>query len=136
VPFVSVRTHTDEEVTMQYLMLIYQGTTPLPGTPEWDALAPEEQQAVYAEYEALNKDSRVKPGLPLGRVESATTVRAQDGKPLVTDGPFVGTKEAIGGYFVVEADDLDAAIEIAARVPAARLGGAIEVRPVEAYWAQ
>ena len=121
---------------MQYLMLIYQGTTPLPGTPEWEALSPEEQQAVYADYGAVNSDSRVTPGLPLGRIESATTVRAQDGKPLVTDGPFVGTKEAIGGYFVVEADDLDAAIEIAARVPAARLGGAIEVRPVEAYWAQ
>jgi hypothetical protein len=128
--------HTDEEVTMQYLMLIYQGTTPLPGSPEWDALSQEEQQSVYAGYESINKDPRVQPGLPLGRVESATTVRAQDGKPLVTDGPFVGTKEAIGGYFVVEADDLDAAIEIAASVPAARLGGAIEVRPVEAYWAR
>ena len=121
---------------MQYLMLIYQGTTPLPGTPEWDALSPEEQQAVYADYQALNADPRVTPGLPLGRVDSSTTVRSEHGKPLVTDGPFVGTKEAVGGYFVVEADDIEAAIEIAASVPAARLGGAVEVRPVEAYWKQ
>ena len=74
------------------------------------------------------------PSRPLGSAENATTVRARDGKPLVTDGPFVGTKEAIGGYFVLEANDLDAAIEIAARIPAARLGGAIEVRPVATYW--
>jgi len=119
---------------MQYVALIYQGTTPLPGTPEWDALPEEEQKAVYADYAALNQTSGVTPGLPLGPVENATTVRAQDGKPLITDGPFVGTKEAIGGYFVLEAKDLDAAIEIAARIPAARLGGAIEVRPVATYW--
>jgi len=119
---------------MQYVALIYQGTTPLPGTPEWDALPPEEQKAVYADYAALNQTSGVTPGLPLGSAENATTVRARDGKPLVTDGPFVGTKEAIGGYFVLEANDLDAAIEIAARIPAARLGGAIEVRPVATYW--
>ncbi len=74
------------------------------------------------------------PGLPLGLAEDATTVRAAGGRPLVTDGPFVSTKEAIGGFFVIEADDLDEAIEIAARVPAARLGGAVEVRPVQTYW--
>ena len=119
---------------MKYVVLIYQGTTPLPGTPEWDALPEDEQKQVYADYGAINADVRVTPGLPLGHVDSATTVRVQDGKPLVTDGPYIGTKEAIGGYFVVEADDLDAAIEVAARVPATRLGGAVEVRPVEAYW--
>ena len=70
------------------------------------------------------------PGVPLGLPENATTVRVQAGKTLTTDGPFVGMKEAIGGYFVLEADDLDAAIELAARVPAARLGGAIEIRPM------
>jgi hypothetical protein len=57
-----------------------------------------------------------------------------DGRPLVTDGPFASTKEAIGGWFVVEADDLDAAIAVASRVPAARLGGAVEIRPVQTYW--
>ena len=119
---------------MQYVMLIYQGTTPLPGTDEWAALPEEEQQKVYADYGAINQTEGVTPGLPLGLPENATTVRVQSGETLVTDGPFVGIKEAIGGFFVLEADDLDAAIELASRVPAARLGGAIEVRPVEAYW--
>jgi hypothetical protein len=119
---------------MKYVMLIYQGTTPLPGTPEWDALPPEEQQRVYAEYNALNELPGVTPGLPLGMADDATTVRVADGRPLVTDGPYVSTKEAIGGWFVVEAEDLDEAIAVAARVPAARLGGGIEVRPVQTYW--
>jgi hypothetical protein len=119
---------------MQYVMLIYQGTTPLPGTDEWAALSEEEQKRIYADYGALNATEGVTPGLPLGLAENATTVRVQNGETLVTDGPFVGIKEAIGGFFVLEADDLDAAIEVASRIPAARLGGAIEVRPVEAYW--
>jgi hypothetical protein len=62
--------------------------------------------------------------------ESATTVRVQDGKTLITDGPFAEMKEAVGGYLIFEADDLDVAIELASRIPAARMGGAIEVRPV------
>ena len=62
--------------------------------------------------------------------ETATTVRVENGKTLTTDGPFVAVKEALGGYFLFEADDLDAAIEVASRVPAARMGGAVEVRPV------
>ena len=94
----------------------------------------DEQQRIYRDYAALNSTPGVTPGLPLGLPDNATTVRVEDGKALTTDGPFVDTKEAIGGWFVVEADDLDAAIEVAARVPAARLGGAIEIRPVEKYW--
>ena len=70
------------------------------------------------------------PGLGLDAPETATTVRVQDGKTLTTDGPFVEIKESIGGYLLFEAADLDAAIELAARIPAARLGGAIEVRPI------
>jgi hypothetical protein len=119
---------------MQYVMLIYQGTTPLPGSDEWAALSEDEQKAIYADYGALNKTPGVVPGLPLGLPENATTVRVEAGKTLVTDGPFVAIKEALGGYFVFEADDLDAAIELASRVPAARLGGAIEIRPSETYW--
>jgi hypothetical protein len=62
--------------------------------------------------------------------ETATTVRVQDGRTLTTDGPFAEIKEAIGGYLFLEADDLDAAIELAAKVPAARMGGGVEVRPI------
>ena len=119
---------------MKYVVLIYQGTTPLPGTPEWDALPPEEQKQVYADYGALNQTPGVTPGIPMGLPQDATTVRVEGGKALTTDGPFVGMKEAVGGWFVLEADDLDAAIEVAARVPAARLGGAIEIRPSQTYW--
>ena len=72
----------------------------------------------------------VSPGLWLQSPEAATTVRVQDGKTLTTDGPFVAVKEALGGYLVFEADDLDAAIELASRIPAARMGGGVEVRPV------
>ena len=119
---------------MQYVMLIYQGTTPTPASPEWSNLSEAEQKAVYEDYGAINQAPGVTPGLPLGLPEDATTVRVEGGKTLTTDGPFVATKEAIGGYFILEADDLDAAIELASRVPAARLGGAIEVRPVAKYW--
>jgi hypothetical protein len=115
---------------MKYVMLIYQGTA----LERQAALPEEEQKKVYADYGALNETEGVTPGLPLGLPVNATTVRVHNGETLVTDGPFIGIKEAIGGFFVLEADDLDAAIELASRVPAARLGGAIEVRPVEAYW--
>ena len=114
---------------MQYVLLIYQGTT-----PRAETLSEEEYKAIAAEYGAINRTPGVTPGLPLGLPENATTVRVQNGKTLTADGPFVETKEAIGGYYVLEADDLDAAIELAARIPAARLGGAIEVRPAERYW--
>jgi hypothetical protein len=115
---------------MKYMLLIYQGTTPLPGTPEWDALSPEEQGKVYAGYQALNQSPGLTPGQQMENPETATTVRVQDGRTLTTDGPFVELKEAVGGWLIYEADDLDAAIELAARIPAARLGGAIEVRPI------
>jgi hypothetical protein len=119
---------------MQYVMLIYQGSTPLPDSDEWKALSQEEQRAIYADYGAVTQTPGVTPGPPMGLPEHATTVRVQGGKVLATDGPFVGMKEAAGGFFVFEAENLDAAIELAGRVPAARLGGAIEIRPVETYW--
>jgi hypothetical protein len=115
---------------MKYMLLINQGTTPLPGTPEWDGLSEDEQKAVYADYQAINETPGVTPGERMGGPETATTVRVEDGGTLTTDGPFVETKEALGGYLFLEADDLDAAIEVAARIPAARLGGAIEIRPL------
>jgi hypothetical protein len=116
---------------MKYMLLIQQGTTPLPGSPEWDALSSDERNAVYADYGAVNETPGVTPGVWMEAPETATTVRVQDGKKLTTDGPFVAVKEALGGYLFFEADDLDAAIELAARIPAARLGGAIEVRPLK-----
>jgi hypothetical protein len=116
---------------MKYMLLIHQGTTPLPGSPEWDRLSQDEQQAVYREYQAVNGTPGVTPGLWLEAPEMATTVRVDNGKTLTTDGPFVAVKEALGGYLVFEADDLDAAIELASRIPAARLGGAVEVRPIK-----
>jgi hypothetical protein len=115
---------------MKYMLLIHQGTTPLPGTPEWDALTREEQAGVYAGYKAVNETPGLTPGVRLANPESATTVRVQDGRTLTTDGPFVEIKEAVGGYCFFEADDLDAAIELAAKVPAASMGGAIEIRPI------
>jgi hypothetical protein len=123
-----------EEDTMQFVLLIYQGTTPLPGTEAWSSLSPDEQKAIYADYGRLNNTPGLTPGLPLGRPEEARTVRVDNGSTLTTDGPYVDTKGAVGGYFVLEADDIDAAIELAARIPAARHGGAIEVRPVATYW--
>jgi hypothetical protein len=116
---------------MKYMLLIHQGTTPLPGTPEWERLSQDEQQAVYRDYQAVNSTPGVTPGVWLESPEAATTVRVEDGRTLTTDGPFVAVKEALGGYLFLEADDLDAAIDLASRIPAARLGGAIEVRPIK-----
>ena len=116
---------------MKYMLLIHQGDAPTPRTPEeWAKLSEDEQKAVFADYQAINETPGVTSGLQLGDPETATTVRVEDGKTLTTDGPFVELKEAIGGYLLFEADDIDAAIELAARIPAARLGGAIEVRPI------
>jgi hypothetical protein len=116
---------------VKYLLLIHQGDTPTPRDPEaWSRLSEDEQNAVYADYRAINETAGVTPGVQMDSPETATTVRVEDGRTLTTDGPFVAVKEALGGYFFFEADDLDAAIELASRVPAARLGGAVEVRPV------
>jgi hypothetical protein len=116
---------------MKYMLLIHQGDTPLPGTPEWDNLSEEERNQVSADYQAINQTAGVTPGEWLAPPENSTTVRVEGGETLVTDGPFVSAKEALGGYLFLEADDLDAAIELAARIPAARMGGAIEVRPLK-----
>jgi hypothetical protein len=115
---------------MKYMLLIHQGSTPLPGSDEWESLSQDEQKAVYADYKGINATPGVTPGVHMQPPETATTVRKKDGETLTTDGPFVELKEAIGGYLFFEADDLDAAIELAARIPAARMGGAIEVRPL------
>ena len=97
---------------MQYALLIY-------GSGEnWGNLSEEEQQRQTQEYMAL------------GELSSATTVRVNNGDTLTTDGPFAETKEYLGGFYLVECENIDDAIEFASKIPAARTGGAIEVRPV------
>jgi hypothetical protein len=115
---------------MKYLLLIHHGTAPTPGASEWEDLSEDERTRIATAYQEVAQTPGVTPGVWMQPPETATTVRVQDGRTLTTDGPFVETKEALGGYLLFEADDLDAAIELASRIPAARLGGAIEVRPV------
>ena len=111
---------------MKYLLQIYSGGA----TAEVARLPAHEQEAIIGEYMAIRQSPGVIGGEQLQPVETATTVRVRDGETLLTDGPFVDAKEHLGGYYLIEADDLDAALEIAARIPAARMGGAIEVRPL------
>ena len=120
---------------MQYVLVIYQGFSPVPADEEaWATLSREQQTAVYADYAALNRMENVTPGLPLGLPADATTIRVRDGATVRADGPFLGAHGAVAGTLVCDADDIDAAIAVAARIPAARLGGAIEIRPVDTYW--
>jgi hypothetical protein len=111
---------------VKYALLIY--------SPDRDTmystLSEAEQQAIYGEYMAISDEPGTITGAGLQGTETATTVRAQNGSTLTTDGPFVETKETLGGFYLVEADDLDQAIEVAGRIPAARLGGAVEIRPL------
>jgi hypothetical protein len=109
---------------MKYLLQIY------PNAAEFEGLSADEQQAIVEQYAAIGQSPEVVGGDQLQPAETATTVRVQDGETLLTDGPFVDAKEHLGGYYLVEAGDLDAALEIASRIPAARMGGAIEVRPL------
>jgi hypothetical protein len=116
---------------MKYMLLIQQGDTPTPRDREaWGRLSEEEHRAVFAAYGAINQTPGVTPGEQMQPPELATTVRVEGGQTLTTDGPFVAVKEALGGYLFLEADDLDAAIELAARIPAASMGGAVEIRPI------
>jgi hypothetical protein len=119
---------------MQFTLFIYQGTTPLPNTDAWEALPADEQKRIYADYAALNQNPAVSAGPPLGLPAHAKTVRVKDGEAVTSDGPYAGPNGAVGGYLVLEADDEAAAIALAATIPAARHGGAIEVRPFEKYW--
>jgi hypothetical protein len=133
-PFVLYATIPKQEEAMKYMLLIHQGSTPTPRDPEaWAKVPEDEQKAVFADYQAINQNAGVTPGEQLAPPETATTVRVENGKTLTTDGPFVELKEAVGGYLFFEADDLDAAIELASRIPAARMGGAIEIRPIGAW---
>ncbi len=114
---------------MKYMMLINLG----PAARDWKSLPEADQKAIAAGWKLINDTPGVTPGAGLQPPETATTVRVKDGQTLTTDGPFVETKEALDGYFMFEADDLDAAIELAARVPATSAGGAIEIRPIQEW---
>jgi hypothetical protein len=109
---------------MKYALLIY----PKPGDEE--TLGEDERQALSAEYLAFRDDPRCLGGAHLQPVETATTVRQGGDENLIVDGPYADTKEVLGGYFVFEASDLDEVLEVAQRIPAVRLGGAVEVRPL------
>ena len=109
---------------MKYMLLIWADDD------GWDALSEDEQNAIHQEYMDIQADNRTVGGEQLQPSATATTVRVQKGDTITTDGPFLETKEELGGYYLFEADDLDAALEVAAKIPAARRGGAVEVRPV------
>jgi hypothetical protein len=109
---------------MKYALLIY------PRPDSHAELPPDEQLAARREYQELREDPRCLDGAGLEPPQTATTVRVQDGRTLTTDGPFADTKEVLGGYYVFDAPDLDQAIELAGRIPAVRLGGSVEIRPV------
>jgi hypothetical protein len=109
---------------MKYVLLIHSDDE------QWEARSEQEQQAIYGEYMAISDLPGIYGGAQLQPVTSATTVRVADGRTLTTDGPFAETKEALGGFYLFEADNLDDAIEVASRIPAARFGGAVEVRPI------
>jgi hypothetical protein len=112
---------------MKYALLIYAP----PGFPDsYNALPESEQQSILGEYLAIQRTPGVYAGEQLQPDSTATTVRVEDGQTLVTDGPFADTKEILGGFFLVEAENLDRALELAARIPAARMGGAVQVHPL------
>jgi len=109
---------------VQYALLIY-------GSGEgWEQLSEDERQTQMQEYMALSQRPETRGGADLGDLASATTVRVDNGDAVTTDGPFAETKEHLGGFYLVECDNLDDALAFAAKIPAARNGGAIEVRPV------
>jgi len=117
---------------MKFVLLVYQGSTPLPGSDRWQKMSETEQKSIYAEYAELNKTLGISQGLPLGLPDAARTVQVRDGKTHVKRGTYLS--EGVGGFSVYDADSMDAAIALAARIPAARLGGAVEIRPAEKYW--
>jgi hypothetical protein len=114
---------------VQYLLLIYENES------DFAAMSEGDKQTLFKDYHSFSASIRESGhylgGNPLQPVATATTVRVRDGKPMITDGPFAETREQLGGYYLIEAGDLDQATGIAARIPGA-LTGSIEVRPIQA----
>jgi hypothetical protein len=111
---------------VKYALLIYSDEAP----DRFNELSDDQQNAIMAEYFAISELPGTYSGAQLQPGTTATTVRVADGETLTTDGPFSETKEVLGGFYLYEADDLDSALEVASRIPAARMGGAVEVRPI------
>ncbi len=109
---------------MQYVLLIYDDPK------QWENIAPAQMESIYGEYMAVSQLPNTTGGAQLQPTDTARSVRVKNGEALVTDGPFAETKEALGGFYVIEADSPEEAEQIAARVPSARMGGTVEVRPV------
>jgi hypothetical protein len=117
----------------KFVLLIFQGPTPpIPGTDRWKALSEAEQKSIYADYAAFGSTPGVSDGLPLGLPDAAKTVQVRNGKTDVRNGTYLA--EGAAGYAVYEAESMEAAVELAGRIPAARLGGAVEIRPADKYW--
>jgi len=114
---------------MKYMLLIHQGSTPLPGSADWDALSDEEKQGVFRDYGRLNETPGVTSGQQMEPPEMATTVRVQDGRTLTTDGPFAEIKEQLAGFYLVECDTVERATEIVTQIPEAAFS-IVEIRPV------
>ena len=115
---------------MQFMLLIYDDEQ------TWRGMSEEDRNAVMGEYraytEALRKAGALVAGDALQPIDTATTVRVRDGEQLLTDGPFAETKEQLGGYYLVDVESVDEALEWAAKIPSARYGS-IEVRPVVVF---
>lgn len=109
---------------MQYMLLVYDNPA------NWADVTEEQMQGLYAEYAAVSQDPATVHSAQLSPIDTAKTIRVKNGETMTTDGPFAETKEHLGGYYLVEADSIDAAAKIAARIPSARLGGSVEVRPI------
>jgi hypothetical protein len=115
---------------MQYMLLIYDNEANMKNATQADQAAMMQEYGVFTE--SIVKSGNMKAGDALQPTSTATTVRVREGKVLKTDGPFAETREQLGGYYLVEAKDLDEAIKIAARIPSAR-SGSVEVRPVMVF---
>ncbi|HUJ91320.1 MAG TPA: YciI family protein [Gaiellaceae bacterium] len=109
---------------MKYMLLVYDDPS------QWTEIGEDEMKGLYAEYAAVAQDPATVHSAQLQPVNTAKTVRVNGGGTLATDGPFAETKEHLGGYYLVDADSIDDAVKLAAKIPSARLGGSIEVRPV------
>ena len=111
---------------MQYILLVYDDPKAWPD----GEVSEEQMKGIYEEFGVVARDKATKHSAQLHPTETGKTVRIKNGKTLVTDGPFAETKEALGGYYLVEADSIEAAESLAAKIPSARLGGSVEVRQV------